>query len=296
MVIMINNGLLKKVLDIDVQEFSVSSLGVADSSISNEVITFITDEKYICVLNQNKNIKAVFIENKLSSLIRSDVLAIVTDDPVWCFFTLLSYLAENRQRDKTVISKTATVHSSAVISDEGVIIGDNVKIEPNVTIYPDVIIEDAALIRAGAVIGVDGFEHKRTSKGIVSVAHDGKVIIKRNAEIGVNNNIVKGFSYRDTIVGENTKLDGLVHYAHGVQSGSGCMITASAMFAGHVTLGNNVWVGPNSSISNRLNIGDGAFITIGSVVVKDVAAGEKVTGNFAIPHVKFINNLKKSLK
>lgn len=293
---MINERLLKKVLDITVQEFSVDSLGVADSYASSKIITFITNEKYIQVLNENINIKAVFIEKKFAGLVREDILEITTDDPVWCFFTLLSYLAENRKRDKTIISSSSNIHSSAVISGEGVIIGDNVKIEPNVTIYSDVVIEEGVLIRAGAVIGVDGYEHKRTSKGIVSVAHDGKVIIKQQAEIGVNSNIVKGFSYRDTIVGENTKIDALVHYAHGVQSGSGCMIVASSMIAGHVTLGDNVWVGPNSSIANRLNIGDGAFITFGSVVVKNVPADEKVTGNFAIPHSKFINNLKKSLK
>jgi len=159
----------------------------------------------------------------------------------------------------------------------------------------DVVIKSGAIIRAGAVVGVDGYEHKRTSKGILTVAHDGKAIIGENAEVGVNSNIVKGFSYRDTVVGSETKIDALVHYAHGAQCGSRCMIVASAMVAGHVTIGDDVWIGPNASISNRISIGDGAFVSLGSVVVQDVPAGTKVTGNFAIPHVRFIRNLKVSV-
>ena len=293
---MIDHKLIKKIFEIDVLEFCVSGLGTASSIQDGSILTFLSDEKYLAELNENKSIKVAFVENAIASKLRKDIIVLAVNDPKWFFFTLLNYIAENKNREKTKISATANIHGSAVIYEKGVVIGENVIIEPNVTIYPDTVIEDGVIIRAGAVIGVDGFEHKRTTRGILSVAHDGKVLIKRNAEIGVNSNIVKGFSYRDTIVGEETKIDALVHYAHGVQSGRGCMIVASSMIAGHVTLGENVWIGPNSSIANRLNIGDEAFITFGSVVVKDVAAREKVTGNFAISHNKFIQNLKASIK
>lgn len=293
---MISSDLIKVLFGIDVPDFTVAGLGTTNAEHSASILTFLSDEKYVLELNENNNIKVVFIREELDSLIRNDVYRIIVDEPKWYFFKLLDYIAKNKYRENTYISNTASIHSSAVISELGVLIGNDVQIEPNVTIYSDVVIEDGVIIRAGAVIGVDGYEHKRTSRGIVSVAHDGKVIIKKNAEIGVNTNIVKGFSYRDTVVGEETKIDALVHYAHGVQSGSRCMIVASAMIAGHVTIGNDVWIGPNASISNRLSIGDGAFVTLGSVVVRDVPAGEKVTGNFAISHTKFIRNLRASVK
>lgn len=50
-----------------------------------------------------------------------------------------------------------------------------------------------AKIRAGAIIGVDGFEHKKTTRGLLSVIHDGEVIINERAEVGPNNTIIKGF-------------------------------------------------------------------------------------------------------
>ena len=78
------------------------------------------------------------------------------------------------------------------------------------------IIGENCIIRAGAIIGASGFEHKRTSKGILSVMHDGRVRIANEVEIGADTNIAKGFYGRDTIIGDQTKIDALVHVAHAV--------------------------------------------------------------------------------
>ena len=293
---MITEEIVKKATGMEFLKFVVDGLGVAGSKSFPKILTFLEDKKFLPELNENKNVQAVFVRPEDVSLIKEGVQTLEVDDPKWYFFTLLNYLAVTKERKKSIISETAVIHPSVVVSDIGVIIEEGVIIEPNATVLQDVIIKAGAVIRAGAVLGVDGYEHKRTSKGVLSVAHDGKVIIGKNAEIGVNSNIVKGFSYRDTIVGNETKIDALVHYAHGAQCGSRCMIVASAMVAGHVTMGDDVWIGPNSSISNRISIGDGAFVSLGSVVVQDVPAGGKVTGNFAIPHMKFIRNLKNSVK
>ena len=43
-------------------------------------------------------------------------------------------------------------------------------------------------------------------------------------------------------------------------------------------------------------IGNKAKISIGSVVTKPVMENERVTGNFAIEHSKFLENIKKSLQ
>ena len=293
---MITQDVIQEVFKVQVPTFSVGSLGVADTKSELGVLTFLSDAKYLDHVNENSDIKAIFLEQGQDLILRDDIVAIYVDDPKWYFFSLLNHLAKNREREKTKIACSAVIHPSAVISDVGVVIGEGVVVEPNVTIYPDVIIENDVLIRAGAVLGVDGFEHKKTARGIVSVIHDGCLIVKEKSEIGPNNTVIKGFSYRDTVVGRETKLDALVHYAHGVQSGERCFIAAQAMIAGHVMMGDDVWVGPSVSISNRLNIGANAFLTIGSVVVKDVPAGHKVTGNFAIPHDRFIQNLKASIK
>jgi len=292
----ISSDLIKLVFNLDFTTFSVGGLGVAGSKKFPTMLSYMDNKKYLHELNSNENVKVVFVRPEDSVVLREGIIALAVDDPIWYFFTLLNYLAVNKRREKSFISSKALIHPSVVISDVGVVIGDDVVIEPNVTILQDVEVRSGAVIRAGAVLGVDGYEHKRTSRGILTVAHDGKVIVGKDSEVGVNSNIVKGFSYRDTIVGEQSKIDALVHYAHGVQCGPRCMIVASAMIGGHVTIGCDVWIGPNATISNRVTIGDGAFVTLGSVVVQDVPAGQKVTGNFAIPHMTFIRNLKASVK
>jgi UDP-3-O-[3-hydroxymyristoyl] glucosamine N-acyltransferase len=64
------------------------------------------------------------------------------------------------------------------------------------------------------------------------------------------------------------------------------------VLAGSVRLGNDVWIGPNSTISNGVTVGDGAKVSLGAVVTRDVPAGARVTGNFAVDHEKFLGFLK----
>jgi len=293
---MINSQVVCEATGLRPDEFEVHGLGVASSKSFTSHLSFIDDSRYLIEANANDCLKAVFVTKELSSLLREDIFCIEVDDPKWYFFSLINYLCKTKVRKKTSISASAIVHKTAYVSEVGVIIEDDVLIEPNVTIMADVIIRKGAIIRAGAVLGVDGYEHKKTLRGLLSVSHDGHVIVEENVEVGVNCNIAKGFAYRDTIIGSGTKLDALVHYAHGVQCGMNCMLVASSMIGGNVTLGENVWVGPNATISNRIVVGNNAFITLGSVVVKDVGDGEKVTGNFAMPHLRFIRNLKASMR
>lgn len=292
----ITSALIEELIGLKSLNINVDGLGVADTKYYPELLTFLDNKNFIQKLNENSNVSAAFVMLEDAPCLREGIKPIVVDDPKWYFFSLLSALGRTKVRAPSIISESAEIHPSAQISAIGVTIENGVVIEAGVVVMPGVMILEGATIRAGAVLGVDGFEHKRTSKGILSVVHDGEVVVGRRAEVGPNNTVIKGFGYRPTIIGEETKLDALVHYAHGVQSGSRCLIAASAMIAGHVTIGNDVWIGPSASISNRINIGDGAFVSLGSVVVTDVMATEKVTGNFAIPHKTFIRNFIKTVR
>ena len=278
-------------------DFHYDELGLLVTCSKGKLLSFIENPKYIVQLNQNSSIRGVFCTKELAELkaFRDDIDVITVDDPKWFFFSLVDYLAKNKKRLETTIHESTQINSTAYISPLGVIIGKNCIIEPHVTIHSDVTIGDNVIVRAGTVLGGEGFEHKKTLHGILSVTHNGEVIIKNNVEIGVNSHVAKGFSYRPTIIGESTKLDAFVHYAHGVQCGKECLIVAHAMLGGNVDIGNNVWIGPSAVITNRITLEDNCFITLGAVVTRSVKSGETVSGNFAIPHKKFLNNLKRSL-
>lgn len=294
----INNELVFQATNIILNnEINYDGLGLLVTTSSQRLLSFIESPNYISKVNDNTSIKGIFCTQDIANLkaFRSDVEVIVVDDPKWFFFSILDYLAKNKKRLATQIDSSSIINSTAYISPTGVIIGKNCYIEPNVTIHSDVTLGDNVIVRAGAVLGGEGFEHKKTLRGVLSVTHDGAVIIHNNVEIGVNSHVAKGFSYRPTIIGETTKLDAFVHYAHGVQCGKECLIVAHAMVGGNVDIGNNVWIGPSAVITNRIELQDNSFITLGAVVTRTVKKGETVSGNFAIPHQKFLKSLKRSL-
>jgi UDP-3-O-[3-hydroxymyristoyl] glucosamine N-acyltransferase len=273
------------------QPFECKSFGMVNSLVP-DTIAFIDSEKFISPLEENSNITVVFTTKELASKIRSKLL-ILSDDPRYEYYLYYNQVAEaNYFKTPSVISPSAEIHPTAVIAPYNVTIGEEVYIGPNVNVLPDVEIAEECIINSGVSIGNSGYEFKRTSRGILPVFHDGKVVIGKRTRIGANSAIDKGFSYRITKIGEDVKIDNLVYIAHGCHIGSGSFLVGHAMISGSTTVGKNVWVGPGAILSSSIIVGDGAYITIGSIVTRDVLPGERVTGNFAIPHDKFINNLK----
>lgn len=297
----IDYELISKVTKTIDKNIKFSTLGWTNSKIEN-TLSFIDHEKYIPECLLNTNIKGLFLPEKLSSLIkkqRSDITLLISEDPRYDYYILQNIISEanlNSDIFSSIISPKSNIHHRSYICENNVIIEDNVVIEPNVTILSNVVIRKNSIVRAGTVIGAEGFDHKRTSKGILSVKHDGNVIIGENVDIGANCAISKGYSYRNTIIGNHTKLDNLVHVAHCVQIGERCFLPAACMIAGSTTIGDDVWIGPNATISSQITIESGAYITLGSVVTKNVGANKKVTGNFAIDHSDFLSILKSNIK
>lgn len=256
-----------------------------------KALSYVSDRKYLSLIAADNMPDAVFVSEDIASDLPDNIIKIVVSDPVWSFYNALNCLAKEKTYERSFISSSAVVHSKAIVSPVGVDISDGVLVEPGVVIMPGVTLGKRAVIRAGSILGVDGFEHKRTSKGVLSVAHDGRVLVGDDVEVGPGSTVIKGFSFRDTIIGPSTKLDAQVHFAHCAQCGSECFIAANAMIAGSAEIGDSVWIGPSASISSQVKIGSFARITLGSVVTKDVASYEHVSGNFAIPHKIFLKHL-----
>ena len=272
---------------------------VDDFSNNSEIdlITFIDDKKYLKNVLNNNRIRSIFTTYEIwNELMDTNIQPIICDDPRFYFYSLYNYIANsNYKKTRSIIAGTAKIHPMALISEFNVVIGRNVEIGPNVTILPDVEVGENSVILAGAILGCKGFELKRTKKGILSVTHDGKLIIGNDVQIGYNTTIYKGFFNNNTIIGDSTKIDNLVYIAHGVKIGKECFIVGNSMISGSTELGDRVWVGPGAIISNKLKIGNDSFISIGSVVTQDVMTNQRVTGNFAIEHKKFVDSLKRKL-
>ena len=292
---MINNQLLKKLFDLEFDNtFDFKDLGLSFTNDKNS-LSFIDSIDFVNELNNNSNIRGVLVKDKFANLIKNKVCLIV-EDPREIFYKIHNYNAINTIEHETVIAKSANIHPTSIVSNSNVTIGENVIIGPFVEISNDVELGANTIIEAGAKIGLDGFEFKKTKNGILRIIHNGKVVIGENVQVGKNTCIDKGFKNRDTTIGNNTKIDNLVHIAHSVNIGENSFIVSGTTIGGSVIIGNDVWLSINTSIAPFIKIGDNAFVSIGAVVTKDVPSGDQVTGNFAITHKTFLKNFKKNLE
>lgn len=115
-------------------------------------------------------------------------------------------------------------------------------------------------------------------------------------EICCGTHVAQGIWPSDvTRIGAHSKIDAQCHIGHGAQIGRSVFVAAGAVIGGNTKIGDGVWIGINATVSNRLTIGANARVSLGAVVTKNVEEGTTVTGNFAIEHAKFLENLKNDL-
>ena len=70
----------------------------------------------------------------------------------------------------------------------------------------------------------------------------GSVVIGNDVEIGANAAIDRG-TVADTIIGDGTKIDNLVHIGHNCRIGRDCLLCGQVGFAGSAVLGDRVVLG-----------------------------------------------------
>jgi UDP-3-O-[3-hydroxymyristoyl] glucosamine N-acyltransferase len=280
-------------------DVTFETLALASVVIEKRKLTFIDDIKYINdVLTNMNNVvlttKEIASANNISSFC-------ICDNPRILFFKIHNFLSYNpeyiRKEFDTQIGKNCIISPLSCIAPKNVIIGNNVQIEEFVVVRENTVINDNSIIRAGVKIGGQGYEFKRNNGVIDSVTHLGGVIIGNNVEIQYNSCVDKAiYPWDNTEIGDYSKIDNLVHIAHAVKIKKNVMIVANSGIGGRTEIGDNTWIGFGATIINGISVGQNARANIGSVVTKTIPDNASVTGNFAIDHNHFIQNLKNIIK
>lgn len=176
------------------------------------------------------------------------------------------------------IGKNVSIGAHCYIASK-VSIGDNTVIHPNTSIYGKVTIGADCYIKPGVVIGGPGFGFEFDENGIpIHFPHSGEVIIGNHVYIGANTTIDRA-TIDATIIKDNVKIDNLVHIAHNCTIDENTLVIAGTILCGGVTIGRNSWISPNSSIHQKIKIGDHCIVGMGSVVLRKVKSGDTVFGN-----------------
>ncbi|KAH6778729.1 Trimeric LpxA-like enzymes superfamily protein [Perilla frutescens var. hirtella] len=187
----------------------------------------------------------------------------------------------------------ALVHSESVVG-ANVYVGSGSVVGPAVTIgqstrtgYNVVLsnctIGDFCVIHHGVCIGQDGFGFFVDEQGLmVKKSQCLKARIGNCVEIGANTCIDRG-SWRDTVVGDHTKIDNLVQIGHNVEIGKNCMLCGQVGVAGSVTIGDYVILGGRVSIRDHVCVTSKVRLAANSCVTKNICDAGDYGGFPAVP-------------
>lgn len=191
------------------------------------------------------------------------------------------------------------IHPTAIV-DEDAKIGDNVSIGPYTVIGKATIGDDTEIgaftriydsctignhcrISDHVVLGDEGFGFEKDEEGNwFKFPQLGSLEIGDYVHIGSYVCIDKG-ALSVTKVGDYTKIDSLCKIAHNAVVGKNVIMTGSCGCGGSSVVGDNVWMAPQSCIKDWCEVGEGAFVGMGSVVIRKVKPGTRVFGYPAKP-------------
>tara|TARA_B100000073_G_scaffold173783_1_gene143798 strand:+ start:1852 stop:2856 length:1005 start_codon:yes stop_codon:yes gene_type:complete len=163
-------------------------------------------------------------------------------------------------------------------------LGNNCELYPNVSIYNNVSIGSRVIIHSGTTIGSDGFGYVTINNIHEKIPQIGDVIIKDDVEIGSNCSIDRA-TIGSTIVGEMTKIDNLVHIAHNVKIGKGCLITAGFAVAGSTEIGDFCTFAGQVGVAPHLKIGNNSIVASKSGVTRSLK-GQNTYAGFPARDIK----------
>jgi UDP-3-O-[3-hydroxymyristoyl] glucosamine N-acyltransferase len=160
-------------------------------------------------------------------------------------------------------------------------IGENCIIHPNVVIMDHCIIGNNVVIQAGTIIGSDAFYYnKKTNRPVhyKRMLSCGRVVIGDFVEIGAGCTIDRGVT-GDTVIGDGTKMDNLVHIGHDTVIGKNCLFAAQVGIAGATIIEDEVILWGQVGVSKTLTVGRGAEVYAQSGVPASLEGGKKYFGS-----------------
>ncbi len=249
-------------------------------------LVFCQNLAFLETANANRNVTAVITTPELAAEVCAPGVA-VSANPRLAFFRIYRQFVAGGLAYPPMafgMGEGCDIHPSAVVSPR-TRIGSRVTIAANAVIEDFVEIGDGSYIGANAVIGAEGMMTVWEDDGSPLVLkHAGGVTIGREVVILAGAVIAKSLYRNFTHIGDYCQIGILSNIGHGVRVGERCVISGNCIVTGRTTLGDRVWMGVSASVAPGLEIGAGAQIKMGSIVVRDVAPGHVVSGNFALPH------------
>lgn len=182
----------------------------------------------------------------------------------------------------TVGART-TIYPNVVIG-AGASVGDDCLIHSHCSIRERAVVGHRVILHDGVVVGSEGFGFAKQADGThLKIPQAAGVVIEDDVEIGANCTIDRP-AVGETRIQAGTKIDNLVHIAHGVSVGKRVLLAAQVGISGSAVVEDDVILAGQVGVAGHLRIGKGAMATAQSGIPNSVDAGQYVSGSPAIPH------------
>jgi UDP-3-O-[3-hydroxymyristoyl] glucosamine N-acyltransferase len=177
--------------------------------------------------------------------------------------------------DRTVVYANVTI-------GPGTRLGSDCVIHSNVAIRERCSIGDRVILQNGVVVGSDGYGFARRGDGThEKIPQVATVVIEDDVELGANSAVDRP-AIGETRIKSGTKIDNLVHIAHGVSVGRNVLLAAQVGVAGSTDVEDDVVMGGQVGVVGHLTIGRGAVLGAQAGVTNSIDAGAFVAGYPAI--------------
>jgi len=181
------------------------------------------------------------------------------------------------------VGARTTVYPNVVIG-AGASVGDDCLIHSHCSIRERAAVGHRVILHDGVVVGSEGFGFAKQPDGThLKIPQAAGVVIEDDVEIGANCTIDRP-AVGETRIQAGTKIDNLVHVAHGVSIGRRVLLCAQVGVSGSAVVEDDVILAGQVGVAGHLRIGKGAMATAQSGIPNSVEAGQYVSGSPAIPH------------
>ncbi|HEY9855158.1 MAG TPA: UDP-3-O-(3-hydroxymyristoyl)glucosamine N-acyltransferase [Stenomitos sp.] len=192
------------------------------------------------------------------------------------------------------VGANAVVMAGAVVGERtvlhpGVVVGPDARIGADCLLYPNVVVReqcrlgDRVIVQPGAVIGSDGYGFVTLpDRTHLKMPQIGIVVVQDDVEIGANVTIDRA-TIGETVIGQGTKIDNLVHVGHNVHIGENGLLVSQVGISGSVTIGDRVTLAGQVGVAGHLSIGSDTVVAAKAGVTKSLGGG-MFSGFPARPH------------
>ena len=187
------------------------------------------------------------------------------------------------------IGKGSRILAGAIL-EEGVVLGEDCRIHSRVVLGYGSQLGNRVIVEAGTVLGSEGFGFAQDSSGVSHrIPQVGKVVLEDDVRIGANCCIDRA-TFRETRIRRGTKIDNLCHFAHNVDIGEDCLLTAGFTIAGSTKVGNRVIASGQTGVLDHLEIADDTILLHRAGVTESITETGVYAGLPLQPMKEYLKN------